>query len=52
MRNGLGGWPLPTNGGRLRIARNPNQGISCSWDQKTLKSKLFNSLFGVFNEYI
>ena len=24
----LGGWPLPTNGRRLRIARSPNQGSS------------------------
>jgi len=26
----LGGWPLPTTGGRPRIARGPNQGVFCS----------------------
>ncbi len=34
----LGDWPLPTIGGRLHLARNPNQGIFCSRDQKTLKN--------------
>jgi hypothetical protein len=45
IRNGLGGWPLPTIGGRLRIARNPNQGIFCSRGQKTLKNKRFWFVF-------
>ena len=35
-------WRLASTsvGGRLRIARNPNQGIFCSWGQKTLKNLL------------
>ena len=35
-------WRLASTsvGGRLRIARNPNQGIFCSWGQKTLKNGL------------
>jgi hypothetical protein len=36
----LGDWPLPTIGGRLHIACNPNQGVFCSRGQKTLKNRL------------
>jgi hypothetical protein len=42
----LGGWPLPAFGGRLRIARNPNQVVSCSRGQKTVKNTAFDGVFG------
>jgi len=42
-------WRLASTsvGGRLRIAHNPNQGIFCSWNQKTLKNKLTLTCFWV-----
>ncbi len=47
--NRLGDWPLPIIGGRLRIARNPYQGIFCSRGQKTLK-KGGTPLFSVLSK--
>jgi len=44
--NRLGDWPLPIIGGRLRIARNPYQGIFCSRGQKTLKNSNLQAIFG------
>jgi hypothetical protein len=46
----LGDWPLPTIGGRLRIARNPNQGIFCSLGQKTLENLAIKAGLQVHSE--
>src|SRR5574337_2196252 len=47
----LGGWPLPTVGGRRCIAHRPNQGIFCSRSQKTLtRSALCAPLVGALWE--
>jgi hypothetical protein len=43
----LGDWPLPIRGGRSRVARDPNQAVFCSPDQKTLESGRTRPLWGV-----